>query len=71
MKCWWSGVQPKDPAKWTGLNRQGKTINFPAARDFAGQLVQVKAVKSHLWGFTGELLPHAARSAGMELVMAE
>ncbi len=27
---------PKDPVKWTGLNRQGKTINFPAGRDLAG-----------------------------------
>jgi len=61
---------PKDPLKWTGLSRQGKTINFPAGRDLAGQLVQVKAVKSHLWGFTGELLP--ARSArGLELDMAD
>ncbi len=51
------GRSPKDPDKWTGLNRQGKTINFPAGRDLYGQLVQVKAVRSHLWGFTGELLP--------------
>ena len=48
---------PKDPLKWTGLNRQGKTINFPSPRDLQGQLVTVKAVKSHLWGFTGEMLP--------------
>ena len=61
---------PKDPAKWTGLNRQGKTINFPASRDLQGQLVQVKAVKSHLWGFTGELLP-ARSERGLELLMAE
>jgi len=61
---------PKDPAKWTGLNRQGKTINFPAGRDLQGQLVQVKAVKSHLWGFTGELLP-ARSERGLELAMAE
>ena len=27
---------PKDPNKWTGLNRQGKTINFPAGRDLGG-----------------------------------
>ena len=61
---------PKDPLKWTGLNRQGKTINFPSPRDLQGQLVEVKAVKSHLWGFTGEMLP--ARSArGLELMMAE
>jgi len=61
---------PKDPLKWTGLNRQGKTINFPASRDLLGQLVQVKAVKSHLWGFTGEMLP-ARTERGITLAMAE
>jgi tRNA-2-methylthio-N6-dimethylallyladenosine synthase len=61
---------PKDPLKWTGLNRQGKTINFPSPRDLSGQLVQVKAVKSHLWGFTGEMLP-VRSERGLELSMAE
>ena len=61
---------PKDPLKWTGLNRQGKTINFPSPRDLQGQLVQVKAVRSHLWGFTGELLPERS-GRGLELLMAE
>ncbi len=61
---------PKDPLKWTGLNRQGKTINFPSPRDLQGQLVKVKAVKSHLWGFTGEMLP-ARSERGLELIMAE
>ncbi len=61
---------PKDPLKWTGLNRQGKTINFPSPRDLQGQLVTVKAVKSHLWGFTGEMLP-ARSERGLELMMAE
>jgi tRNA-2-methylthio-N6-dimethylallyladenosine synthase len=61
---------PKDPLKWTGLNRQGKTINFPAQRDLLGQLVKVKAVKSHLWGFTGEMLP-ARTERGITLDMAE
>ncbi len=61
---------PKDPLKWTGLNRQGKTINFPAARDLEGRLVQVKAVKSHLWGFTGEMLP-ARTERGLTLTMVE
>ncbi len=59
---------PKDPLKWTGLNRQGKTINFPSPRDLQGQLVQVKAVQSHLWGFTGEMLP-ARSERGLELLM--
>jgi tRNA-2-methylthio-N6-dimethylallyladenosine synthase len=53
------GRSPKDPNKWTGLNRQGKTINFPAGRDLFGQLVKVRAVRAHLWGFTGELEPAA------------
>jgi len=61
---------PKDPLKWTGLNRQGKTINFPSPRDLEGRLVKVKAVKSHLWGFTGEMLP-ARSERGLELFMAE
>ena len=61
---------PKDPLKWTGLNRQGKTINFPSPRDLQGQLVTVKAVKSHLWGFTGEMMP-ARSERGLELMMAE
>ena len=61
---------PKDPLKWTGLNRQGKTINFPSPRDLQGQFVTVKAVKSHLWGFTGEMLP-ARSERGLELMMAE
>ncbi len=65
---------PKDPNKWTGLNRQGKTINFPAGRDLVGQLVQVKAVKSHLWGFTGEMLAPRVdgyRGRGVGLAMAQ
>lgn len=51
------GRSPKDPNKWTGLNRQGKTINFPAGRDLMGELVRVRATQAHLWGFTGEMLP--------------
>ena len=59
---------PKDPDKWTGLTRQGKTINFPAGRDLMGQLVQVRAVKAHLWGFTGEMLL-AREERGLPLAM--
>ena len=60
---------PKDPNKWTGLNRQGKTINFPAGRDLTGQLVQVRATRAHIWGFTGEMLP-AREERGIPLLMA-
>ncbi len=59
---------PKDPRQWTGLNRQGKTLVFPAGRDLTGRLVQVRAVKSHLWGFMGELLP-AREERGVPLKM--
>jgi tRNA-2-methylthio-N6-dimethylallyladenosine synthase len=59
---------PKDPAQWTGLNRQGKTLVFPAGRDLTGRLVQVRAVRSHLWGFMGEMLP-AREERGRQLKM--
>lgn len=60
---------PKDPGKWTGLNRQGKTINFVSGRDLAGQLVTVEAVRAHLWGFTGEMLK-SKEERGVQLPMA-
>jgi len=61
------GRSPKDSAKWSGLNRQGKTINFTAgaaeagpdsapAADLTGRLVHVRATQAHLWGFSGELV---------------
>ena len=60
---------PKDPDKWTGLNRQGKTMVFPAGRDLTGKLVQVRATHPHLWGFMGDLLP-ARDARGLQLPMA-
>ncbi|MGO8671977.1 MAG: tRNA (N6-isopentenyl adenosine(37)-C2)-methylthiotransferase MiaB [Capsulimonadaceae bacterium] len=60
---------PKDPSKWTGLSRQGKTFNFESGRDLAGRLVCVRATRAHLWGFTGELLP-AREERGIPLAMA-
>ncbi len=55
------GRSSKDAAKLTGLTRTLKTVNFPApfggTRDadaLIGKCVPVKAVASHLWGFTGE-----------------
>ncbi len=53
---------PKDPLKWTGQNPQGKTINFVSPSDLAGQIVRVRTIQAHLWGFTGEIVP--ARAAG-------
>jgi tRNA-2-methylthio-N6-dimethylallyladenosine synthase len=60
---------PKNPEQWTGLNRQGKTLVFPAGRDLTGRLVQVRSVKAHIWGFMGELLP-AREERGIGLKMA-
>ena len=53
------GRSPKDPARFTGLTRANKTVNFPAPRgaDLTGKLVEVRAVEGHLWGFTGEYIP--------------
>ncbi len=53
---------PKDPLKWTGQNPQGKTINFVSPDDLQGQMVRVRTIQAHLWGFTGELI--ASRASG-------
>ncbi|MDO8682490.1 MAG: tRNA (N6-isopentenyl adenosine(37)-C2)-methylthiotransferase MiaB [Armatimonadota bacterium] len=50
------GISPKDPSKVTGLTRQNKTVNFPGPASLAGTLVEIRAVKAHLWGFTGEIV---------------
>jgi tRNA-2-methylthio-N6-dimethylallyladenosine synthase len=61
---------PKDAGKWTGLSRQGKTINFPAAAgsDLIGRNVRVRTTKAHLWGFTGDLQPER-QERGIALAM--
>lgn len=52
------GRSPKDRSKLTGNTRTLKTVNFPVregdAELLTGKLVDVRAVASHLWGFTGE-----------------
>lgn len=50
------GRSPKNPAKWQGLTRGGKTVHFTAQRDLSGHLAPVRAVEGHLWGFVGELV---------------
>ncbi len=48
-------VSEKDESKVTGLTRQMKTVNFVSDnKNIIGNFLKVKAVKSHLWGFTGE-----------------
>ncbi|MFM7321785.1 MAG: tRNA (N6-isopentenyl adenosine(37)-C2)-methylthiotransferase MiaB [Armatimonadota bacterium] len=50
------GISPKDPDKWQGMTRGGKTVHFAAGRALAGRTVPVRAVHGHLWGFVGELV---------------
>jgi tRNA-2-methylthio-N6-dimethylallyladenosine synthase len=50
------GVSHKDADKATGLTRGNKTVNFPGSAELSGKLVTVRAVKGHLWGFSGELV---------------
>ena len=46
----------KDPEMWQATTRGGKTVHFPAHRDLIGQIVKVRALSGHLWGFQAELL---------------
>jgi len=62
------GRSAKDPERWTGLTPQGKTVNFLAGRDVAGELVFVRTLEPHLWGFTGEL-PVTMNLRGKQLQM--
>lgn len=50
------GKSPKDCSKLTGLTRQNKTMNFPCEQNLSGNVVRVRAVSAHLWGFSGELV---------------
>jgi tRNA-2-methylthio-N6-dimethylallyladenosine synthase len=50
------GRSPKDNTKATGLTRQAKTMNFTTEKDFTGQMVAVKAIEGHLYGYVGEIL---------------
>jgi tRNA-2-methylthio-N6-dimethylallyladenosine synthase len=49
------GRSSKDSGKWTGLTPHGKTVNFPADRDLYGDVVTVRSVEAHLWGFIGDI----------------
>lgn len=50
------GRSPKNPDRWQGQTRGGKTVHFAAGRDLAGQFVRVRATEGHLWGFQAELV---------------
>ena len=67
------GRSHKDANRWTGLNRQGKTMNFLAVpgEELYGQIVSVRAVKAHLWGFSGErFVPTPYSGRGLALTLA-
>ncbi|MBC8135928.1 MAG: hypothetical protein H8F28_08600, partial [Fibrella sp.] len=46
----------KAPDQWQGQTRGGKTVHFTAGRELTGQMVTVRPVSSHLWGFQVELV---------------
>jgi tRNA-2-methylthio-N6-dimethylallyladenosine synthase len=50
------GPSPKDPSKLTGYTRTKKTMVFPGNPSLTGQLVTVRAVSAHPWGYTGEIV---------------
>jgi tRNA-2-methylthio-N6-dimethylallyladenosine synthase len=62
------GKSAKDPGRWSGMTPQGKTVNFEAGRDIFGELVRVKTLTPHIWGFTGEL-PESRVHGRRELLM--
>jgi tRNA-2-methylthio-N6-dimethylallyladenosine synthase len=50
------GLSEKDPTLLKGLTRHGKTMHFAGKRSLAGELVGVKAVEPHAWGFFGSIV---------------
>lgn len=50
------GRSAKNPETWQGHTRGGKTVHFAAHRNLTGQIVQVRALEGHLWGFHTELV---------------
>lgn len=49
------GPSTKNPARMSGRTRGNKTMIFDAPESAIGQLIQVKATESFLWGFKGEM----------------
>lgn len=49
------GPSQKDRSRLAGFTRANKMMHFEGARGLAGQLVNVRAVESHLWGFYGKI----------------
>ncbi len=49
------GPSPKNPDVLQGFSREFKMVHFAGPSELRGELVKVRATKSHLWGLTGEL----------------
>ncbi len=50
------GPSGRQPGQLTGFTRQFKTVNFTGADSLIGQLVHVRTVSGHPWGFRAELV---------------
>ncbi|MBX7135641.1 MAG: tRNA (N6-isopentenyl adenosine(37)-C2)-methylthiotransferase MiaB [Fimbriimonadaceae bacterium] len=49
------GRSPKNPDLLKGYSREFRMMHFPGSPDLVGQLVQVEATASHLWGLSGQI----------------
>lgn len=49
-------VSPKDPTMLQGYTRDYRMMHFSGSSDRVGRLAQVKALKAHKWGLSGELV---------------
>lgn len=52
------GPSEKNPAYLKGLTRHFKTVHFAAPDCAAGDIVRVRATRSHIWGFEAERIPN-------------
>ena len=50
------GPSEKNPERLCGRTRTGKLMIFDGSRDLIGKLVQVRADRAFLWGFSGEVV---------------
>lgn len=48
------GPSPKNPGMLQGYSREFKMMHFPGMPEWTGELVAVRATRSHLWGCIGE-----------------
>ena len=51
-------VDEKRPGYVRGRTRQNKVMVFAGDRELVGQVVRVRAIKGHMWGFQGTIVGH-------------